>query len=207
MATGAVGRLAAAAIVVGLALTGCGDAARDPAVSEPGTRILDETTAEFGGIRLGSTSEEIRRRFGSPLKSPDGAVTPPGVDYYEVGGPTSFQPPPALRTRRRGGGSVRYRDTAWLVERAHSYGVMTVAADARTRAGVRIGDAAERVTDRYPGAHCETANEGTEYATFPLCEAQPRPGVHLYFGGDPIKSIWLIITGDAAYGALRGGER
>ena len=49
-----------------------------------------------------------------------------------------------------------------------------------------------------------TANEDTEYATFPLCEVQPRPGVHLYFGGDPIKSIWLIITSDAALAAVRG---
>jgi hypothetical protein len=204
MATGAVGKLAAVAIA-GFALTGCGDASPDRAASERGTRIVDETTAEFGGIRLGSTSEQIRRRFGSPLKSPDGASTPPGVDYYEVGGPTSVQPPPTLTARARSGGSVRYRDTAWLVEGGRSYGVMTVAPDARTRAGVQISDAAERVMDSYPGARCRTANEGTEYATFPLCEAQPRPGVHLYFGGDPIKSIWLVITGDAAYRRLQRG--
>jgi hypothetical protein len=206
MATGPAGKLGAAALV-GFALAGCGDAPRERAAPGPGGPTVDETTAAFAGLRLGATSKAIRRRFGTPLKSPDGASTPPGVDFYEVGGPTFFRPPPALRSRSSSGGSVRYRETAWLVEGGRSYGVMTVAPGARTRAGVRIGDPSERVADRYPGARCETANEGTEYATFPLCEAQPRPGVQLYFGGDPIKSIWLIVTGDAAYRELAARPR
>ena len=197
----------ATAAIVGFALGGCGDSSPDRAAAERHARILDETTATFAGVRLGSTSAHIRRLFGSPLKSTDGAITPPGVDYYEVGGPTSVRPPRTLTTSARSGGSVRYRDTAWLVEAGRSYGVMTVAPHTRTRAGVSIGDASRRVTDRYSGARCKTANENTEYATFPLCEVQPRPGVHLYFGGDPIKSIWLIITGDAAYRELGRGGR
>jgi hypothetical protein len=197
----------AIAAILGLALGGCGDASPDRAASERHVRILDETTATFAGVRLGSTSGHIRRHFGPPLKSSDGASTPPGVDYYDVGGPTSVRPPPTLTTSGRGGGAVRYRDTAWLVEGGRSYGVMTVARDTRTRAGVAIGDAAGRVADRYSDARCKTANEHTEYATFPLCEVLFRPGVHLYFGGDPIKSIWLIITGDAAYQELQRGGR
>jgi len=198
---------AGVAAMVGLALAGCGDAPPDRAPSQRGARVLDETTATFAGLRLGVSSAQVRRRFGSPLKSPDGASTPPGVDYYEVGGPTFVRPPPTLTAGAGSGGSVRYRDTAWLVEGGRSYGVMTVAPDARTRAGVAIGDASDRVTERYPHARCKTANENTEYATFPLCEVQPRPGVHLYFGGDPVKSIWLIITSDAAYRQLQRAER
>jgi hypothetical protein len=142
----------AIAAILGLALGGCGDASPDRAASERHVRILDETTATFAGVRLGSTSGHIRRHFGPPLKSSDGASTPPGVDYYDVGGPTSVRPPPTLTTSGRGGGAVRYRDTAWLVEGGRSYGVMTVAPDTRTRAGVAIGDAAGRVTDRYSDA-------------------------------------------------------
>ena len=196
--------IVAAVLLLGFA--GCGETATERAASQDGATILDERTATFEGVRLGATSRQIRRRFGTPLKSPDGAATPPGVDYYEVGGPTSVRPPRSLsRTANgRASGSVRYRETAWLIEGGRSYGVMTVAAGTRTRAGVTIGDAADQVTDRYAGARCRTANEGTEYATFPLCEALVRPGVRLYFGGDPIKSIWLVVTGDAAMRELRG---
>lgn len=43
-----------------------------------------------------------------------------------------------------------------------------------------------------PHADCYTANEGSEYATFALCTIRVCRGRLLAFGGDPIKSIWLL---------------
>jgi hypothetical protein len=195
-----VGRIAIAGVwgVVALGLAGCGAVADAERGSAP-AKVVDERHGTFEGFRVGATSKAIRARFGTPLKSPDRAITPPDVDYYEVGGPTSFRPPPTLYQPGHPGGSLRYHGRAWLVEGSRLYGFMTVERGARTRAGVAIGDPSKRVTERYEHATCETANEGTEYVTFPLCEVLLRPGVRLYFGGEPVKSIWFVVSADRAY--------
>lgn len=178
------------------ALASCDASQQD---GDAGSRdVLDERALSFRSVRLGATSARIRTEFGPPLKSPDGRVTPPDVDYYDVGGPTSFAAPPSLRGARTGG-SLRYRDTAWIVEAGRAFGVMTVAPNARTRAGVGIGDPQSKVRERFGDAECLEANEGSEYVTFPLCEVVLRPGVRLYFGGRPVKSLWLIVSGDRAF--------
>ena len=60
-----------------------------------------------------------------------------------------------------------------------------------TPEGVGVGDDQALVERRYPGARCFVQNEGTEYATYPLCKVRVCPGRLLGFGGEPIKSIWL----------------
>ena len=46
----------------------------------------------------------------------------------------------------------------------------------------------------YPDLHCGTANEGTEYITFPYCGGRIAPQRYVWFGEDPIRSISLSVT-------------
>lgn len=55
---------------------------------------------------------------------------------------------------------------------------------------------------RYPAADRRTANEGSEYVTFPLCEIRLCTGRLLAFGGDPIKSVWLVAQSQRALTTL-----
>ena len=149
------------------------------------------------------------RRHGRVRRSINVRITPPGVDYYEVGGPTSFGPPAVLRRARAPEkGDVRYaRRMSYFIDTERVWGFMTVEAGAHTRGGVTIGDAQDVVRERYPDADCFVANEGTEYVTFPLCKVVVRKGLHLWFGADPVQSIWLAAEGSRAYVALRRMRR
>lgn len=74
---------------------------------------------------------------------------------------------------------------------------------------LRTGTAAldELVEERYPDADCRTANEGTEYTNFPLCEVRACEGRLLAFGGDPIESVWLVAETAAGWRSCRDPTR
>jgi len=69
-----------------------------------------------------------------------------------------------------------------------------------TYEGVRLGDRTAELR-RVLGSPVERGasqpfepigeNEGTEYATYPLCRVRVCAGRLLGFGGEPIRSIWL----------------
>jgi hypothetical protein len=146
---------------------------------------IDERSGSYRGIEFGAPIREVVRRFGYPGGGHSGSEVPIGVDYYDVGGPTvSSSPLGDTHT-------LRYHGVAFLTGQRRVYGFVTVDLRAETRFGVRIGDPQARVRERYRGAKCEIANEGTEYATFPLCTVMVSDGRYLWFGGDPVKSIWL----------------
>lgn len=89
---------------------------------------------------------------------------------------------------------MRYRQLLVVLFPGGVHGFVTTDPRAQTEDGVGPGDPQSLVLQRYPNARYETANEGTEWTTFPLCTVVVSPGRRLYFGADPIRSIWLIAS-------------
>jgi hypothetical protein len=63
---------------------------------------------------------------------------------------------------------------------------------AQTPEGVGVGDSRELVERRYPDADCFIQNKGTEYVPYPICKVRVCKGRLLGFGGEPIRSLWLV---------------
>lgn len=184
----ASGLVSVAALACCAALAGCSSNETLADRSTPPLRV-DERAGSYRDIVFGTPTRVVLSRFGFPGGGHSGSTVPIGVDYYEVGGPTTMVSP--LRGTRVPERTLRYHGVAFFTAGRRVYGFVTVEPRAETLAGVRIGDPQSRVKKRYGRAKCETANEGTEYATFPLCTIQVSEGRYLWFGGDPVKSIWL----------------
>jgi len=159
--------------------------------------VVDAGAATYLGAGVGDRTRRLERLFGQPL--PGENVMPPGVEYYDVGGPTSFTAPRRLRFRGR---TWRYEGVSWHINGGRVTALTTVRQGARTTRGLTIGDPQARVLELYPDARCHTANEGTEWATFPLCEVRIRRGHKLWFGAEPVKSIWVTVETESAYDAV-----
>ena len=99
--------------------------------------------------------------------------------------------------------TLRFRKRAFFTANGRIYGWVTSSERAETPEGVGVGDARQLVKRRFPGALCFTANQGTEYATFPLCEVRVCDGRLLAFGGDPIKSVWLVADSERGWRSCR----
>jgi len=151
-------------------------------------RLVDELGGSYRGAHLGDSPRRIRALLGDPSSRGGGA--PLGEDLYEIGGPTSSQPPP------RTGPITAYRYRGLLLELTSQglYAFTITDGDAETRHGVGVGDSLATVRRAYPDLHCGTANEGTEYITFPYCGDRIAPQRYVWFGEDPIRSISLSVT-------------
>lgn len=196
-------RILGATALVLISATACGDAARSPATDKPTVRLVrdhvperaltvDTRAGSFRGLRLRNSEADVRARFGAAKCSDSSPAQPLGEDYYDIGGPTYFREP-----RGTGPGRachMRYRQLVVFLFPGGVHGFMATDPRAQTEDGVGPGDPQALVPQRYPNARCETANKGTEYTTFPLCTVVLRPGRRLYFGADPIRSVWLIAT-------------
>ena len=146
----------------------------------------------FRGLRLRDSEGDVRARFGAAKCSDLSPAQPLGEDYYDIGGPTSYSIPHGKGPGRAC--HMRYRQLLVVLFPGGVHGFVTTDPRAQTEDGVGPGDPQSLVLQRYPNARCETANEGTEWTTFPLCTVVVSPGRRLYFGADPIRSIWLIAS-------------
>jgi hypothetical protein len=154
-----------------------------------GALAFDWKRGTYEGLRLGDRTAELRRVLGSPVKrGASQPFEPIGEDFYEIGGLTNFKSP-AIPGRRSS--ILRYRRRVFLTTGGLVTAWGTTDARAETPEGVGIGDAQALVERRYPEARCFVQNEGTEYATYPLCKVRVCAGRLLGFGGEPIRSIWL----------------
>jgi len=181
-------RIASAAAVAGVAilLAGCGagEERRDPLV-------LDWQQGTYEGLRLGDDGVKLRRILGPPVvHGAEEPLQPAGEDFYEIGGLTNFRTPD-LGTAATGSETLRYRRRVFLTTAHRLTAWGTTDARAQTPEGVGVGDDQALVPKRFPDADCFVQNEGTEYATYPLCRVRVCAGRLLGFGGDPIKSLWL----------------
>jgi hypothetical protein len=182
-------------VVALLLIPGCGGDADETTtdarhVSSEGPVTVDWRNGTLDGIGLRSKIAAVVRTLGKPERRGfQNQASPVGEDYYEIGGPTSF----GLPFRRRVfPDQLGYRDLTIFTARDRVYAWVTTSERARTSEGVGVGDSQQLVEGRYPRADCYTANEGTDYPTFPLCEVQVCEKRTLYFGADPVRSIWLV---------------
>jgi hypothetical protein len=185
-------RAVSACILLALAVVGL-DAIRGPVDKHPADPIVvDWRRGTVEGVRLGDSEAKAISVLGQPERR---GHREPGVpiDEEEVDGPVNYGSPKIarriadysnLRYRRRVLGTIGGRVDEWG----------SIDPRAQTPEGVGVGDDPELVERRYNGVNCYTVNEGTEYEQYPLCKVRPCKGRLLAFGGDPIKSVWLIAT-------------
>jgi hypothetical protein len=192
-------------LVLVATVAGCGDAARPVPAAQPAPEHVpadplpvDTRAGTFRGLAFRDSEAAVRKRFGKARCSTTAPMQPLGEDYYDIGGPTHFVPPRGKGLKRDC--FMRYRRLVVLMFSGGAYGFVSTDTRAQTEQGVGPGDPQALVRERYPGARCEVANEGTEWSTFPLCTVVLAPGKRLYFGGDPIRSVWLIATSRRALG-------
>ena len=190
-----------AMLLAALGLEACGTTAR--AGRDQGVTISD-TAPAFRGVRLGDSHAEVRKVLGKPAidtTSSDVRIVPFGEDdFYDFGlpvnGPDPPPRPPGQRRRPRDS-ILSYRHVVFLVSttRAGAYYFGVTAPGTRTSRGVGIGDSLSTARSAYRGVlHCDIANQGSEYPSFPYCGARLAPHVYLYFGQDPIQSIAFAST-------------
>lgn len=179
------------------------DAIRAPVDKDPeNPLIVDWRKGTYEGIALRSSTERLVAKLGQPQKrGTNESAEPIGEDYYDIGGPTSFRTPGRGPTKNE---TLRYKRRAFFATNGRIAGWVTTSDRAETPEGVGVGDSRELIKQRYPQANCYTANEGSEYVTFPLCEIRAVcRGRLLAFGGNPIKSIWLIAQTTPGWGPCR----
>jgi hypothetical protein len=158
--------------------------------SSAGPVTVDWRDGTLDGVGLRSKVAAVVRALGPPERRGfQNPASPIGEDYYAIGGPTSFGLPFSRRVRPD---QLGYTDLTIFTARDRVYAWVTTSERARTPEDVGVGDTRQRVEQRYPRADCYTANEGTDYPTFPLCEVRVCEKRTLYFGADPIRSIWLV---------------
>ncbi len=192
----------AAALGLAVANVGCsGFSAPVSRVDKKGPVLLvDETRGSFAGVTLGDHRRQVRQRFGpSPCRA-EGLLAPLGADAVEVGGRYGGDYRPRDPNGPYKSCVLRYRGVVfWLDVPDGLISMGTTDPRARTRSGVRIGDSADAVKRRYPGAQCQGRDGG-------FWDEDAEPGgcllpterfklVRLRFGldqdGERVTSIWL----------------
>ena len=97
------------AVLVLAAVTGCGEAperaaqeraAQDHVPKRP--LRVDTRKGTFRGVRMFDSEKRVRARLGAARCSSASPMQPLGEDYYDIGGPTHFVPPPARGGRFAG---------------------------------------------------------------------------------------------------------
>jgi hypothetical protein len=157
---------------------------------EPRAVLVDERRGVLHGVAFGDPLDSVRARRGEPSDDSQGFF-PRGADYN---GPPAIPNPPS--DPRAAPTPLHYGETAYLI--SPTVGVFSMATledGARTKAGVGIGDALDRVRESYRRVRCgeSVAGEavlGGDTPMYPWCRATVGE-VRIFFGEDPIESITL----------------
>ncbi len=147
--------------------------------------LLDDQTGAFRGIAPGAPSGLAHRLFGQPVRGAENRVpTPLGEDYDDVSGPSSTAPSQIWR----------YRKLVGLVSDARVHGYLTTDSSAQTAAGVGVGDSLAIAARAYRNLNCFGVQLGSDAVNpdYQGCEGTLRSGDEIWFGGDPIDSIWVV---------------
>ena len=165
---------------------GCGGDSEPEARDGP---LLDERAGAFRGVTLGDAPREVERRRGAPQRPPTSREATPTEAADDVRATFGGTQPPTSRATLR---VFNYSDATYLSTREDGvYAVLVTADGARTRAGIAIGDPLDEVRRRYRAFQCGVKNASSEYVDVPYCAGRVAPGRHLWFGGDPVKSVTL----------------
>lgn len=179
--------------LVALIGAGCTLGDEDNAAKPATSVLVDERAGSLLGVRFGDTEDEVRARLGEPTDDYEG-VFPEGAQYT---GP-QFIPIPESDAGVAAQKPLHYGDAAFLVSRSVGvFAMITLDGDARTKAGVAIGDGLAKVREVYDRVECGEAVGGEavgggETPTYPWCLVRGK--VRVFFGEDPIDSIMIRTT-------------
>jgi hypothetical protein len=149
--------------------------------------VLDLREGSFGGVALGDTVRKMRREFGPNEAAAEGEPW----TALSVGDDEDYSP------RALGPGSdlgYRYEHVVFMLSGSEIIAIIVNDPAPQARdSGVGAGDDLAKAQGRYR-LRCGTANENTEYESFPACVGRTAPGVYVWFGADPIQNITLSRT-------------
>ena len=173
-------RYAAAAIVVAslVALVGCGGAVEAAA----GPKLLNEQDGTYEGVGIGSSSDDVRARFGKPSDSQGFApLEPEGVE-----GPYAFGVSGGVRPT-----VMRYERVAFILQFDKVFGFITSDEDAELTRKVGVGDSLERMRRAYSFA-CRQAHAGEAAQgpppTYTVCHAELANGFQIVVTETPSRA-------------------
>ena len=153
---------------------------RDESPARP--LVVDDRAGLFEVVRLGDAPADVRTALGRGRSSPLEPVAPLGEDVDDVRGPSFIGTPGETHL------TMRYPGVVFLVSDGRVYGFLVTADDAETGRGAGVGDNLAVVRREYPRLDCGTAALA-DGSTFPYCAGDIAPRRHVWFGGDPIRSI------------------
>ena len=193
-------------MIIGLGgWSGCGsEPPKDRKPKNPA--VLDWRHGTYDEIGFRTKTADVLRTLGRPVRrGRDEPLEPVGEDFDEIGGPDTFDEPRPEQDRTED--VLRYRDLVVLVDYRGVYGWVTTSPRAQTPEGVGVGDDLGLVSERFSGAECDDG-EGSEHRMAAncdvwLCLANRR----LVFGGDPIRSVWLLALTAEGLRRCCGGRR
>jgi hypothetical protein len=147
-------------------------------------RSFDLRAGTYGGVGLGSSSAEIRARFGNGESAPNGPASPLGDEFSEIGGAISIPLPHGGRVESRD--ILRYDDVSFLLADDHVFALVVTA-------GGEIGQSLEDASRAYR-LTCGRTDGGGEYREYPYCVGKIAEERFVWFGEDPIRSITVSET-------------
>jgi hypothetical protein len=182
---------------IALLLIGGGDEPSRPGIGKaPEHKVINEEVPAFRGVPLGASKARITHRFGPVSSTNPERVqgSPLGVRPYDLKSDNAWDCVTGhdVLGNQHPAGVMRYRGVVLFTDR-RSCAFITTEDGAATQRGVAIGDPMDDAERAYPVLHCGTANEDTEYATYPFCAGR-LPHTWIWFGGDPIDTIQLSIS-------------
>jgi hypothetical protein len=166
--------------------------------SRPGRVLINENRGKYRGVGIGDSPEEVRQTLGdlpfASLHEPWSPTT--AVSFREIGGPNTLTPPcrpTRPRERRPRLQLLRYREVSFVFCDRRVFALMVVDPEARTQAGLRVGDRLKDARALYRGLVCGEASSG-DVGRYPFCVGRLQPRRSLWFGQDPIASITVSTT-------------
>jgi hypothetical protein len=158
-----------------------------------GAALIDENRGTYRGVGIGAAPNAIRRVLGPRrFALRDEPPTPRNArSISAIGGPTALMRPcrpTAARAR-----VLRYPGVSFLFCDNRVIALVVSDRQARTQAGLGIGDRLAQARRLYPALRCDRASSG-EAGGYPFCVGGLQPQRSLWFGDDPIGSITISAT-------------
>jgi hypothetical protein len=160
-----------------------------------GAALIDENRGTYRGVGIGASPTAVRRVLGArPFAQRDEPPTPRTArSISAIGGPDALTRPcrptapgqAAARTR-----ILRYPHVSFLFCGNRVSALVVSDGQARTQAGLGIGDRLAQARTLYPGLRCDRASSA-EPGGYPFCVGGLQPRRSLWFGHDPIDSITI----------------
>ncbi len=147
--------------------------------------LVDERTGGYRGIAPGAPAARARRIFGEPvIDSSDYAPRPLDTEPSQVSGP---------RSRPGDWQPWRYEKLVVFASGGRIRGYLTTDRSAQTQTRVGVGDSLVLAERRQPGLVCDGVTLGSDAVipSYPACQGPLSSGHWIFFGGDPIDSIWV----------------